>query len=72
MISPFSLEKLWSVNKYKEKLANFQGKDLGSIRILNKDEAMKDKERGQAIKDMIKEEPPSQPYIENIPYIIFK
>jgi hypothetical protein len=58
-------------NKYKEKLAKFQGKELGSIEILKKDEAMKDKEREQAIKDMVKEEPPSQPYIENILYINF-
>jgi hypothetical protein len=59
------------MDKYKEKLAEFQGKEPGSIKILKKDEAKKDKEREQAIKDMVKEEPPSQPYIENIPYINF-
>jgi hypothetical protein len=33
---------------------------------------MKDKEREHNIKDMVKVEPPSQPYIENIPDIKFR
>jgi aromatic ring-cleaving dioxygenase len=68
---PFALENcidtiLPRVDKYKEKLAKFEGKESRSIKILRKD-----RERGQAIKDMVNAEPPSQTYIENIPYINF-
>jgi hypothetical protein len=52
-------------DEYKEKLAKFQGKEPGSIQILRKE----DKEHEEAIKRTVKVEPPSYPYIENIPYI---
>jgi hypothetical protein len=54
-------------NEYKEKLAKFQGKEPGSIQILKKED--KRKEREEAIKNAVNTEPPSYPYIENIPYI---
>jgi hypothetical protein len=61
------IDTLLPINdKYKEDLAKYQGKDPGSIEILKKDE-----EREKAIKDMVKEKPPSQPYIEDIPYVNF-
>jgi len=68
---PFSQEDcvdtlLRKIDEYKEKLEISQGKDLGSIKILKKDE-----DREQAIKDMVKDGPPSQPYIQNIPYVNF-
>jgi hypothetical protein len=52
-------------NEYKEKLAKLHGKEPGSIQILKKE----DKEREEAIKREVNTEPPSYPYIENIPYI---
>jgi hypothetical protein len=39
-----------------------------SIQILNKEDN-KDKECEEAIKNVVNTEPPSYPYIENIPYI---
>jgi hypothetical protein len=62
---------LLRTDKYKEKLANSKEKNQDPSRYSRKNEDKKDKEREQAIKDMVKEEPPSQPYIENIPYINF-
>jgi hypothetical protein len=56
---------LQRTNEYKDKLANFQGKGLGSIQILKKE----DKEHEEAIKNAVNTGPPSYPYIENIPYI---
>jgi hypothetical protein len=53
-------------NEYKEKLAKLQGKELGSINILNKEEDKTDKEC-----EKVNEKPPSYHYIENIPYIKF-
>jgi hypothetical protein len=58
-------------NEYKENLAKFQGKESGSIKILKKEEDKRDKEHEKVIKDMVNAEPPSYPYIENIPYINF-
>jgi hypothetical protein len=58
-------------NKYKENISQYHGKYPGSINILKKEEYKKDKEREQAIKYMVKEKLPSQPYIENIPYVNF-
>jgi hypothetical protein len=68
---PFSQEDcidtlLPKTEKYKEKLVEYQGKDPGSIKILKKDE-----EREKAIKNMVKEGPPIQPYIDDIPYVKF-
>ena len=54
-------------DEYKEKLAKYQGKELGSIQILKKE----DEECEEAIKRMVNTEPASYPYIENIPYINF-
>jgi hypothetical protein len=73
---PFSQEDcidtlLMKTNKYKEKLAEYQGKDPRSIKILKKYEDKKDKEREEIIKDMVKVGPPTQPYIEDIPYVEF-
>jgi hypothetical protein len=56
-------------DKYKEKLAKYQGKD--PIKILNKDEGKKDQERKQAIKHIVEADPPTQPYIEDLPYVEF-
>jgi hypothetical protein len=52
-------------NEYKVKLSNFQRKERGSIQILRKG----DKEREESIKGAVNVDPPSYPYIENIPYI---
>jgi hypothetical protein len=52
-------------NEYKYKLTKFQGKELGSIQIVKKE----DKEREEAIKRAVNAEPPSHPYVENVPYI---
>jgi hypothetical protein len=70
---PFSQEEcidtlLPRTNEYKEKLAKFQGKEPGSIRILKKQDK-ENKERENAIKDAVNIEAPSYPYIEDIPYI---
>jgi hypothetical protein len=51
------------INEYKQKLAKFQGKDSGFIKILKKEEDKRDKEREKVIKDMVNAEPPSLPYI---------
>ena len=48
-------------DQYKENLGKYPGKDTVSTKILNKDE-----EPEKAIKDMVKEKPPSQPYIEKV------
>jgi hypothetical protein len=56
-------------DKYKENIAKIQGKEPVSIEILNKEENRRDKECEKAIKDAVNVEPPSYPYIENIPYI---
>jgi hypothetical protein len=53
-------------NEYKEKLAKFQGKEPGSIKILKKDEVQKGAQREQVIKDMVEVQPPEQPYIEDL------
>jgi hypothetical protein len=53
------------MNEYKEKLVKFQGKEPGSIKILKKE----DQEREKDIKDVVNMEPPSYPYIKDIPYI---
>jgi hypothetical protein len=55
-------------NEYKEKLVKFQGKEPGSIQILKKEDK-ENKEREKSIKDAVNTEPPSYPYIEDIPYI---
>jgi hypothetical protein len=57
---------LSKTNKYKEKLAEYQGKDPRSVKILKKD-----KEQERSIKDMVKVGPPTQPYIEDMPYVEF-
>jgi len=56
-------------NEYKEKLVTFQGKELGSIKILKGREDKDNKECEKTIKDIFNMEPPSYPYIDNIPYI---
>jgi hypothetical protein len=58
-------------NEYKEKLVKYQGKDPRSIKILKKDEGKKDQEQEQAIKNIVKEDPPTQPYIEDVPHFEF-
>jgi hypothetical protein len=40
-------------DKYKENLAEFQGKEIGSIKILKKEEDKKDKELEKAIKNVV-------------------
>jgi hypothetical protein len=52
-------------DEYKEKISKFQGKELGSIQILKKE----DKECEEAIKKVVNAKPPSYPYIDNMPYI---
>jgi hypothetical protein len=42
--------------EYKEKLAKYQGKDLGK----------KDQEQEQAIKNIVESDPPTQPYMEYV------
>jgi hypothetical protein len=42
-----------NIDKYKEKLAEYQGKDPRSIKILNKDEGKKDQENERAIKHVV-------------------
>jgi hypothetical protein len=54
--------------EYKEKFAKFQGKELGSIHILKKQDKIS-KEHEEAIINAVNMEPPSYPYIKNIPYI---
>ena len=41
------------MNEYKDKLAKFQGKELGDIKILKKEEDKENKERDKSIKDVI-------------------
>jgi hypothetical protein len=55
-------------DEYKEMPVKFQGKELGSIQILMKEDN-KGKEREEPIKNAVKIGPPSYTYIENIPYI---
>jgi len=42
------------IDKYKEKLVEFQGKEMGSIKILKKDEVKKGAKREHIIKDLVK------------------
>jgi len=58
---------LTSTNEYNEKLMKFQGRETGSIQILKK-EHKENKECEKSIKDAVNTEPPSYPYIEDIPY----
>jgi hypothetical protein len=44
---------------------------LGTIKILKKDEDKRSVEREQIIKNMVKAQPPEQPYIENLSYVYF-
>jgi len=62
---------LLRTNKYKENLAIFQGKEQGSIKILQKYESKKFTEKEKFIKDMIKVQPFEKPCIEDLPYVDF-
>ena len=48
-------------HEYKKKLAKFQGKEPGSIKMSKKEEDKRDKECEKAIKDAINEKTPSFP-----------
>jgi hypothetical protein len=58
-------------DKYKEKLAKYQGKDPGPSKYSRKMKIRKIKSEKKLSRDMVKAGPPTQPYIEDIPYVEF-